>query len=69
MIANNQDKVLLLDPNIRTGFIQDAVAHKERIKRMIAMTDIVKVSDEDLECISDGERFDDLITEWLRPYN
>ncbi|WP_417423372.1 carbohydrate kinase family protein [Hoeflea sp.] len=41
--------VISLDPNIRPGFITDPASHRARIDRMIAMSDIVKMSDEDLE--------------------
>ena len=65
LMANNQEKVLSLDPNIRTDFIQDAATHRDRIDRMIAMADIVKVSDEDLDWIADGKPLNDLINMWL----
>jgi fructokinase len=42
-------RVISLDPNIRPGFITDPAAHRARIDRMIAMSDIIKMSDEDLE--------------------
>jgi fructokinase len=42
-------RVISLDPNIRPGFITDPAAHRARIDRMIAMSDILKMSDEDLE--------------------
>ena len=42
-------RVISLDPNIRPGFIPDPAAHRARIDRMIAMSDILKMSDEDLE--------------------
>lgn len=39
----------LLDANIRPGFVDDVQSYRARLNRMIAATEIVKVSDEDLE--------------------
>lgn len=41
-------RVVMLDPNIRPGFIADEARYRARIDGMLAICDIVKVSDEDL---------------------
>lgn len=41
-------RVIMLDPNIRPGFIHDDTRYRDRIRRMMALADIVKLSDEDL---------------------
>ena len=49
MAKYHERAVISLDPNIRPGFIADPDAHRARIRRMAALSDVVKVSDEDLE--------------------
>ncbi|NJR13663.1 MAG: carbohydrate kinase [Phyllobacteriaceae bacterium] len=58
-------RLISLDPNIRAGFITDAPAHRARIDRMIAMADIVKVSDEDLAWIANGKPETTVLRQWL----
>ncbi len=65
MMAQNTNRVLSLDPNIRADFIDDEAAHRARINRMIAMADIVKVSDEDLDWIAQGASGSQTIDQWL----
>ena len=48
MAQANQGRVTMIDPNVRESFITDEAAYRARIGRMIALADIVKLSDEDL---------------------
>ena len=47
-------RVVMLDPNIRPSFIRDIRRYRDRLDRMIALSDIVKVSDDDLNWIYPG---------------
>ena len=61
----HESRVISLDPNIRPGFIKDKDAHMGRIRRMAAMADIVKFSDEDLAWLGLEGDEDALARHWL----
>lgn len=42
------DRLVMLDPNIRPGFIADEARFRARMDRMLACADVVKISDEDM---------------------
>ncbi|MFP1630216.1 carbohydrate kinase family protein [Zhengella sp. ZM62] len=48
MLREASRRPVMLDPNIRPGFIRDEAAYRTRIVRMIAAATVVKLSDEDL---------------------
>lgn len=58
-----RDRVVMIDPNIRPGFIRDPASFRARMARMLPAADIVKLSVEDLAWLSpDGA----LVPELLR---
>jgi fructokinase len=53
--AVGDDVLVALDPNCRPEAIRDQVAYRERIGRVMARADLVKLSDEDLAYLRAGE--------------
>lgn len=47
-------RAVMIDPNIRPQFIQDIEKYRARLDGMLALSDIVKVSDEDLNWMYPG---------------
>lgn len=48
LVAAAGDRPVMVDPNIRPAFIADAARFRNRLKRILARADIVKLSNEDL---------------------
>jgi fructokinase len=65
MRREHERRVTMLDPNIRRGFIPDREKHYARMKRMIAMADIVKLSDEDLAWFTEAGSEADIAARWI----
>lgn len=66
LMREHEKRVISLDPNIRPGFIKDKQAHRARIERMAARSDIIKFSDEDLEWFGMHGSHDELAAQWLK---
>ena len=65
MRREHKSRVMMLDPNIRPDFIPDKPAHLARLRRMVAMADIVKLSDEDLAWFGEAGSPDEAASGWL----
>lgn len=63
------NRVMFLDPIIRANLITVRETHltrMKRMKRMIALADIVKLSDEDLDWFGEKGSHDEIAAEWLK---
>ncbi|MBL4890599.1 MAG: carbohydrate kinase [Rhizobiaceae bacterium] len=65
MKREHESRVISLDPNIRVSFIKDEAAHRARMERMIAMSDIIKVSDEDFDWLVPDGSFEQSAKSWV----
>ena len=57
--------MVLVDPNIRPDVIPDPAAYRARLARVLAMSHVLKVSEEDLDWIAPGRRSVDAVRELL----
>lgn len=58
--------VVTYDPNARPTLMGDPVATRARMERLIALSDVVKVSDEDIAWLAPGADPVDVATAWQR---
>ncbi|RMD94972.1 MAG: carbohydrate kinase [Alphaproteobacteria bacterium] len=58
--AAKDGRLTMIDPNIRPGFITDESAYRARLARLLAVADIVKLSDEDLRWLEGAGEVADL---------
>ncbi|TIO11334.1 MAG: carbohydrate kinase, partial [Mesorhizobium sp.] len=65
MRREHNSRVMMLDPNIRPNFIPDKAKHLRRIREMMAMADIVKLSDEDLNWFDEAGSLEEVVRNWL----
>jgi fructokinase len=59
-------RVIHFDPNIRPNLIKDRASHWQRVERIVAMSDLIKMSDEDLAWMAPGANAETFAKDWLR---
>jgi fructokinase len=67
-LARNEGplRVISLDPNIRPTLIKNREGYVDRLNRMAAMADIIKLSDDDLDWLAPVDGFEGMAGDWLR---
>ena len=65
MRREQNDRVISLDPNIRKSLIRNRDGYVARLDRLVAMTDIARLSEEDLDWLAPGTAFEDFARRWL----
>ncbi|WP_274629740.1 carbohydrate kinase family protein [Arvimicrobium flavum] len=65
MRREHEARVMMFDPNIRPNFITDKEKHLGRMRRMMAMADIVKLSDDDLVWFGETGSPAEIAARWL----
>ena len=61
-----RSRVISIDPNIRASLIKDRKAHLARLARMMALADIVKISDEDVAWMTGKNDLATAARKWLK---
>jgi len=62
----SKQAVISLDPNIRPTLIKEKKKHITRLNRLIALADIMKISDEDVKWLTGSSNFEKVATAWLK---
>ena len=63
--AHAATSTITFDPNIRAAFFQDAAQARSRVEGIIARSDVVKASDEDMRWLEPDSTPQDLARRWL----
>ena len=55
LLGNADDRLIMIDPNVRSDFVADEGKYRARLDKILQHTDILKVSDEDLDWIDPSD--------------
>ena len=65
LTRGREHALVFFDPNARPSIMGDPTTALASIERFIALADVVKVSDEDIEWLTGGAPIDEVVQRWL----
>ena len=65
LTRGREHALVCFDPNARPSIMGDPSAALASLERFIALADVVKVSDEDIEWLTGGASIDEVVDRWL----
>ena len=65
MRNESADRLVSFDPNVRPSLIKNREGYIARIERMVAMSDIVRMSLEDMQWLAPDKSFEEVAEDWL----
>jgi len=65
LVAARQHAIITYDPNARPAIMGDPEKSLEIVNKFVAVSDVVKVSDEDIDWLTGGRAVDDVMRDWL----
>jgi fructokinase len=65
LLREHGTRVISLDPNVRPGLIRERPAYEARMQRLVAASDVVKLSEDDLRWFAPTASIDDFARDWL----
>lgn len=65
LIRGREHALVCFDPNARPSIMGEPEAALASLERFIALADVVKVSDEDIEWLTGGAPIDEVVDRWL----
>lgn len=65
LIRARQHALITFDPNARPAIMGEPDQAWATVQRFVAVSDVIKVSDEDIAWLTNGRDLDEVMTEWL----
>ncbi len=64
-VKKEKQAAISFDPNIRPNLVTDPVALKQRVERIVSLSDLVKLSHEDVAWLAEDKSIEEVARHWL----